>query len=80
MKVVLFGVMLVNGMIFGPVMSKKRIKTVQEMIGNGVNDDTSKRLDALNSQMRWFYIVQSVLLLGILFFSAFGTSKHPGYF
>lgn len=80
MKVVLFGVMLVNGMIFGPSMSKKRLKTVQEMMENGANDENSKRLDVLNNQMRWFYIVQSVLLLGILFFSAFGTSKHPGYF
>ncbi len=80
MKVVLFGVMLVNGMIFGPLMSKKRMKMVKEIIENGDTDESSKRLDALNSQMRWFSVVQSVLLLGILFFSAFGTSKHPGYF
>ncbi|MEX1140484.1 MAG: hypothetical protein WEB33_05380 [Bacteroidota bacterium] len=79
-KVVLFGVMLVNGLIFGPIMSKKRMKVVQEMTEVGANDDNTKILDSLNSQMRWFFLVQSVLLLGILFFSAFGTSKHPGYF
>ncbi|MEX2116734.1 MAG: hypothetical protein WEB37_07600 [Bacteroidota bacterium] len=79
-KVVLFGVMLVNGLIFGPIMSRKRMKVVQEMIEGGVNDSNTKQLNDLNTQMRWFSLVQSVLLLGILFFSAFGTSKHPGYF
>ena len=79
-KVVLFGVLLVNGMIFGPMMSGKRLKVVQEMMESGVNEANTKQLTDLNSQMRWFSLVQSVLLLGILFFSAFGTSKHPGYF
>jgi len=79
-KVVLFGVLLVNGMIFGPMMSRKRVKVVQEMVEIGVNEANTKQINDLNSQMRWFSLVQSVLLLGILFFSAFGTSKHPGYF
>jgi hypothetical protein len=79
-KVILFGVMLVNGMLFGPLMTKKRITIVREIIERGANDEATKRLNELNGQMRWFFLVQTVLLLGILFFSAFGTLKHPGYF
>lgn len=79
-KVILFGVMLVNGMLFGPLMNKKRITIVRAMIEGDVSDESTKQLNGLNNQMRWFSLVQTVLLLGILFFSAFGTSKHPGYF
>ena len=79
-KVILFGVMLVNGMLFGPLMSTKRIKLVREMMEKGITDQATKQLSDLNSQLRWFSLVQTVLLLGIIFFSAFGTLKHPGYF
>ncbi|MBI4418700.1 MAG: hypothetical protein HY563_07975 [Ignavibacteriales bacterium] len=79
-KIILFAVLVVNGMLFGPALSKRRIKTVQAMLQEGVTDDGSKTISHLNSQINWFYVVQAVLLLGVLFFSAFGTSKHPGYF
>jgi uncharacterized membrane protein SirB2 len=79
-KIVLFAVFVVNGMLFGPALSKRRMKTVQTMLQEGVTDDGSRTINHLNSQINWFYVVQAVLLLGVLFFSVFGTLKHPGYF
>ncbi|MEP0822292.1 MAG: hypothetical protein HRF44_05540 [Ignavibacterium sp.] len=79
-KIILFGILVVNGMLFGPALSKKRMKIVQSMLEEGETEERSNTLAQLNAQIRWFYVVQAVLLLGVLFFSAFGTSKHPGYF
>ncbi|HLA69452.1 MAG TPA: hypothetical protein VJN65_07095 [Bacteroidota bacterium] len=79
-KIVLFGVMLVNGTVFGPLMSRKRMHIVRNLAENTGTEEDEKNLKYLNKQMNWFFTVQSVLLLGIVFFSAFGTSKHPGYF
>lgn len=79
-KIILFGILVVNGMLFGPALSKKRMKIVQSTLEEGETEERSNTLAQLNAQIRWFYVVQAVLLLGVLFFSAFGTSKHPGYF
>lgn len=79
-KVILFSILVVNGMVFGPSLSKKRVMAVQRVAQEGASETPTGALDQLNSQIRWFYLVQAVLLLGVLFFSAFGTSKHPGYF
>jgi len=79
-KIILFGILMVNGMLFGPALSKKRMKIVQSTLEEGETEERSNTLAQLNAQIRWFYVVQAVLLLGVLFFSAFGTSKHPGYF
>lgn len=79
-KTILFGVMLVNGTVFGPQMTRKRMRIIQNLGGEPGTDEDQKNLKYLNKQINWFYTVQSVLLLGIIFFSAFGTSKHPGYF
>ena len=79
-KVILFGVMLVNGSVFGPEMSRKRMRLIQAMLDEGDNDEKRNQLADLNKQIHWFYLVQSVLLVGIVFFSVFGTLKHPGYF
>ena len=77
-KIILFGVMLVNGTVFGPLVNSKRMRFVRK--GSDATEEDEKNLSFLNKQMNWFYTVQSVLLLGIVFFSAFGPSKHPGYF
>ncbi len=79
-KIVLFSMMLVNGTVFGPQMSRKRMRIIQNTAEIPATDDDQKRLKYFNRQMNWFFAVQSIVLLGILFFSAFGPSKHPGYF
>lgn len=79
-KIILFGVMVVNGLVFGPIISRKRIKALKLVVEAPGADEEAGKLNDLNKQMTWFYVVQSVLLLAIVFFSAFGTSKHPGFY
>ncbi|HLE31915.1 MAG TPA: DUF2214 family protein [Bacteroidota bacterium] len=79
-KIVLFSTMLVNGSVFGPQISRKRMQIIQSANESPIMEEDQKNLKYLNRQMNWFYTVQVVLLLGIVFFSAFGPSKHPGYF
>ncbi len=79
-KIILFGVMVVNGMVFGPILSRKRMKALKLVMETAGKDEDVTQLNDLNKQMTWFYVVQSILLLAIVFFSAFGTSKHPGFY
>ena len=79
-KIILFGVMLVNGTVFGPILGRRRFVLLKQSAEMPATEEGAKTLAYLNRQINWFYVVQTVLLLGIVFFSAFGTSKHPGYF
>lgn len=79
-KIILFGVMLVNGTVFGPLTNRKRMKIIRNTAEDAATEAGQKNLKYLNKQMNWFFTVQTVLLLGIVFFSTFGLSKHPGYF
>lgn len=79
-KIILFGIMLVNGTVFGPLTNRRRMKIIRNTEEDTATEEAQKNLKYLNGQMNWFFAVQSVLLLGIVFFSAFGPSKHPGYF
>jgi len=77
-KVVLFGILLTNGTILGPSIARKRFAMVQ-----GVLDGEQELLDEgplnhLNAQMKWYYTVQTILLIGILSFSLFGPPHHFG--
>jgi len=79
-KIILFGVMVVNGSLFGPAMTRKRLTIVKTILDEGETEERTKQVSELNRQIHWFFLVQTVLLIGIVIFSAFGTSKHPGYF
>ena len=79
-KIVLFGVLLVNGAVLGPLLTRRRSKLLTQWKNEAPSESDQKLFKELNKQVRWFFVVQMVLLFGILFFSAFGTSKHPGYF
>lgn len=79
-KIILFGVMLVNGTLFGPSLGKKRMQLIHTIAEESATEQDQQKLRYLNRQMTWFFVVQVVLLAGIVFFSAFGPLKHPGYF
>jgi uncharacterized membrane protein len=79
-KVVLFGILLTNGALFGPSLARKRMKVVRKALEDDSPDLADEELKPLNAQIRWFFIVQTILILGILFFSVYGDGKHPGIF
>jgi hypothetical protein len=77
-KIILYVVMLFNGMFYGPGLIRSRLKIIRaqaEQTGP-LNADTSIR--SLNKQITLFYAVQTLMFLFILYISVFGTAKHPG--
>ena len=77
-KLVLFTIMVLNGSIYGPRLTRGRLKLTQAQLDQPAEPNTAGRIQSYNRQIVLFYIVQSIILLLILFLSLFGTAKHPG--
>jgi hypothetical protein len=77
-KIILYVVMVFNGMVYGPGLIRSRVKIIRSQVEQTapMNADTSLR--SLNKQITLFYAVQALLFLMILYVSVFGTAKHPG--
>lgn len=79
-KIILFAIMLVNGSILGPALSRRRTELLKIVAGGEEREESADMIRYYSRQLDWYYIVQLLLLLGIVYFSAFGSSKHPGFF
>jgi hypothetical protein len=79
-KVILFAFMVVNGVVFGPIISRRRSRLVETMISGQAAEDAEQSLSVLEKNLTTYYLVQTLLLLLILFLSIFGSGKHPGLF
>lgn len=77
-KVIFFSVMLLNGLIFGPSLSKKRAGAVKAIVDGSGGAEAEEKVVALNKQIALFYLVQAIFLIAILYLSTFGPGKHPG--
>lgn len=79
-KIILFAVLLVNGTIIGPRLTKARMKIVKGILEKNAPPEAEQAIEVHNKQISFFYAVQTVLLLIILYLSVFGSAKHPGTF
>jgi uncharacterized membrane protein len=77
-KIILFAVAVLNGMIYGPKLTRGRTKLVKALSENNAPANAEELMRSYNNQITLFYLVQTVLLLLILYLSVFGTGKHPG--
>lgn len=77
-KVVLFGILLTNGTILGPSIARKRLAIVRSVVDGEQEFIEDEPMHHLTVQMRWYYAVQTILLVGILSFSLFGPAHHSG--
>ena len=77
-KVILFAVMATNGLVTAPILAKKRMMLIKGLSDGSASAGTELTLKKMNTQVSLFLLVQVLLLLSILFLSAFGTGKHPG--
>lgn len=75
-KVVLFGVLLTNGTILGPSIARKRLAIVRSVLDGEQELVDEEPMNHLNAQMRWYYAVQTILVIALLSFSLFGPA-HP---
>ncbi|MCX6133479.1 MAG: hypothetical protein NTU47_06650 [Ignavibacteriales bacterium] len=77
-KIILFVVLVFNGMVYGPRLTRGRTKLVKEFSAQTAPANAEVLMRSYNSQITLFYFVQTVVLFLILFLSLFGPGKHPG--
>ncbi|HTY38050.1 MAG TPA: hypothetical protein VMH23_13115 [Bacteroidota bacterium] len=77
-KIVLFVLIVLNGALYGPRLTLGRSKLLKSMQDQTAPANADALSRSLNNQITLFYLVQTILLLLIVFLSVFGTGKHPG--
>jgi hypothetical protein len=77
-KIILFVIAVLNGMLYGPSLTRSRTTLVKALSEKSAPDNAEESIRSYNTQISLFYLVQAVLVLLILFLSVFGTGKHPG--
>ena len=79
-KIVLYVIMVLNGMVYGPRLTRGRLKLLSAMAEQSGPPEAGAALRSFNRQLTMFYFVQTLLLLLVVYISLFGSGKHPGAF
>jgi len=77
-KIILYSVMVLNGMFYGPGLMRGRLKIIRSQAEQTAPMNAEASLRSFNNQLTLFYAVQTLLFLFIIYISVFGTAKHPG--
>jgi hypothetical protein len=77
-KIILYVVMVFNGMFYGPGLMRSRLKLIRSQSEQTAPKDAETSIRSLNKQITLFYAVQTLLFIIIVYLSVFGTAKHPG--
>lgn len=77
-KIILFAVMVFNGLFYGPALIRNRLKAVKAQAEQSAPPDAEVLIRSFNKQITLFYLVQTLLLLFIVFLSVAGSGKHAG--
>jgi hypothetical protein len=77
-KIIVYVVMVLNGMFYGPGLIRSRLKIFRSQAEQAAPPNADSSIRSLNKQITLFYAVQTLLFLLILYISVFGTAKHPG--
>jgi hypothetical protein len=79
-KLICFAVLAISGLFLAPKISKNRMMLIKAIFDKNAPADAEQQLANHNRKVSIFFLVQTILLLTILFLSAFGAGKHPGQF
>lgn len=77
-KIILYTLMVLNGMVYGPRLTRGRLKLLNSMAEQSAPANADAALRSFNRQITLFYFVQTLLLLLVVYLSVFGPGKHPG--
>ena len=77
-KIILYVVMVFNGMFYGPSLMRGRLKILRSQAEQAAPMNADTLIRSFNKQLTLFYAVQTLLFLFIIYISVFGTAKHPG--
>lgn len=79
-KIIFFAIAVVNGSLFGAMLSRKRNQLLKSIEEQKAPADAESLLKGLSRQFALHYAVQILLLVIIVLLSTFGSGKHPGSF
>ena len=79
-KIVLYALMVLNGVIYGPRLTRSRLKLIKAQSDDNAPPNADAAMKSYNTQITLFYLVQTLFLILILYLSVFGSGKHPGAF
>lgn len=77
-KIILFAFLFINGVIFGPILIRRRTKLIQGIVQKTAPEDPDSTFKILSKSITTYYLVQFLLLIIILYLSVAGGGKHPG--
>jgi putative copper export protein len=77
-KIILFAFLLINGAMFGPILIRRRSKIIQSIAEKTPLADAEANINILTKSITTFYLVQSLIVLIILYLSIAGGGKHSG--
>jgi hypothetical protein len=77
-KIILYVVVVFNGMFYGPGLMRSRLKIIRSQSEQTAPMNADTLIRSYNKQLSLFYAVQTLLFLLIVYISVFGTAKHPG--
>jgi len=79
-KIVLYAIMVLNGTVYGPSLTRGRLKLLSAIEEQSAPPGAESLLRSTNNQITLFYFVQFLFLLLVIYVSVFGSGKHPGAF
>lgn len=77
-KIILYVVIVFNGMIYGPGLIRSRLRLIRSQVDQTAPMNAETLMRSYNTQLTLFYLVQTLLFLFIVYISVFGSAKHPG--
>ena len=79
-KIICFAVLVVNGFTFGRIFAVKRIMLIKAVAEKNPPSDAESKIAGYNKKISILFLVQTALILAILYLATFGSAKHPGQF
>jgi hypothetical protein len=79
-KIILFVILAFNGLFFSRKFSMGRMMLIKAVADKNAPADAEQRIASYNKKISWLFLVQTLLLLAILYLATFGSGKHPGDF
>lgn len=79
-KIIFFACMMVNGTVLGPILFRKRTKLIYALFEQTAPSDAEATIKVYNNNLTTYYLVQTLLLLLIVFISVFGSGVHHDMF
>ena len=79
-KIGCFLVLAINALFVVPNIGKKRGMIINSVVNNPALEGAKEKYEIYNKKISLLFLIQTTLLLAILFLSAFGSGKHAGEF